>query len=59
MQLYLRSHRRRPVRLAPRWRSGDEQGEIPWNWCCGCGAEVFAPGAFLCSRCQRKEKENE
>lgn len=57
MTVYLRSHRRRPVRLRQPWGRTDVQGEIPWFWCCRCGAEVFLPGAIRCSRCE-KEVQN-
>ncbi len=59
MIVYLRSHRRRPVRLGLRWGSADLQGEIPRSWCCRCGAEVFRPGAVCCSRCQKEDNDDE
>lgn len=59
MRIYLRSHRRRPILLWRWWGRKDAQGEIPWFWCCKCGAEVFTPGATRCSRCKKEETYEE
>jgi hypothetical protein len=56
MIVYLRSHRRRPVRITPRWGRSDEQAEIPWFWCCRCGREVYERGKCLCGECAKEDK---
>ena len=52
--LYLRPNRRRPVRMVLLATMGDVQGDIPAAWCENCGAEVFAWGEALCSRCKKE-----
>lgn len=56
MVIWLRSHRRRPVRVGKAWQGADAQGAIPLSWCESCGREVFLPEAVLCSDCGRKER---
>ena len=58
MWIYLKSHRRRPVRMAFWATMGDVQGDIPAAWCENCGAEVFAWDETLCSRCKKEGGEN-
>ena len=46
MILYLQSHRRRPVRLAPLMPWEDAQGAVPVGWCVSCGGEIYEGGAY-------------
>ena len=57
--LYLRSHKRRPIRLQRSIFCEDVQGSIPFGWCEGCGVECFTPGCLLCPACMRKELDYE
>lgn len=57
--IYLRSHKRRPVRLYPGIFSEDVQGAIPCGWCEGCGMECYTADARLCPECLRKETDHE
>lgn len=57
--VYLRSHRRRPVRLSRGIFPEDVQGSIPFGWCVSCAMECYEPGVRLCPACLRKEKEHE
>lgn len=54
--VYLRSGRRRPVRVVL-YRAGEDlQSAIPAGWCEKCGAEVYEFGEVLCDQCERWEK---
>lgn len=57
--IYLRSHKRRPIRLRRNVFPEDAQGSIPFGWCESCGMECFSPGVWLCPECMRKETEYE
>ena len=57
--VYLRSFRRRPVRLHAGIFAEDVQGSIPFGWCEGCGMECYEPDSLLCPECLRKETEYE
>ena len=57
--LYLRSNKRRPIRLRGSVFPEDIQGSIPFGWCESCGMECYEPGCLLCPACLRKEMEHE
>lgn len=57
--LYLRSRKRRPIRLERSIFPEDIQGSIPFGWCDGCGMECYEPGFTLCPACLRKEMKDE
>jgi hypothetical protein len=51
--IYLRSDRRRPVRLRP-YRAGEDlQAAAPFGWCPGCGMELYGQEEKLCRLCER------
>ena len=54
--LFLRPPDRQPVWIGPRLGLWDVQGQIPRNWCCRCGKEVFLQETNLCSKCEKEEK---
>lgn len=57
--IYLRSHKRRPIRLQRGIFPEDVQGSIPFGWCENCGMECYTPGCLLCPQCMRKEIDDE
>ena len=57
--IYLRSHKRRPIRLKKSIFTEDVQGSIPFGWCEGCGMECYEPGCLICPSCMRKELDYE
>lgn len=51
--IYLRTERRRPVRLTP-YRTGEDlQAAAPFGWCPGCGMELYGQEEKLCKLCER------
>ena len=51
--MYLRTERRRPVRLTPYRAGEDAQAAVPYGWCPGCGMELYGREERLCKRCER------
>lgn len=50
--VYLKSNRRRPVRLLSYLFPQDIQQRIPTGWCTNCGAMLYSPQNELCRRCK-------
>ena len=56
MILYLQSHRRRPVRLAPVMLWEDAQGAVPVGWCRECGGEIYEGNECVCGYCEKERR---
>jgi len=55
--IYLRSEKRRPVRLAPYDPWEDLQGAVPYGWCPVCGMELYGQEKQKCDLCERWERD--
>lgn len=52
--IYLRSEKRRPVRLVPYRVGEDLQGAVPYGWCPLCGIELYGRERKICELCERR-----
>jgi len=51
--IYLRTERRRPVRMTA-YRAGEDlQAAVPFGWCICCGMELYGQDCKLCRMCER------
>ena len=57
--VYLKSKRRRPVRLTPGVGFQDPQQRLPVGWCSGCGAQLHDPQQTMCRRCKGGTEDEE
>lgn len=55
MIVYVKRHRRRPIRTGRGFDGGDVQAQIPFWWCDCCGKEVYARGHRLCQVCAERK----
>ncbi len=57
--MYLRTPKRRPVRLGRYLKGEDLQNCLPYGWCAVCGREVYGPQRMRCAECGRQGRKNE
>ena len=57
LTVYLKDHRRMPVRFGSFPLFRDPQADIPRNWCICCGSEIFDRGEERCLLCRKERKE--
>ena len=51
--VYLKGHKRKPVRFCAPLAYRDLQADLPRGWCSQCGGEVFRSGQDLCVHCAK------
>lgn len=53
--VYLKSHKRQPVRLGCFPYMGDPQQALPKSWCRSCGSEIFGRSCPACKEAKAYE----
>ena len=56
LTIFLKDHKRMPIRIPAFSPFRDVQADIPAGWCICCGGEVFDRGQERCIRCRKERK---
>lgn len=57
MTVYLKDHKRKPLRFGVGLPFRDTQADLPYGWCSCCGSEVFQIGQERCIHCRNAKGE--